>query len=35
MSEGGIARMLTLVDRVDYNRAGNEVVLTKQRPNED
>ena len=32
MREGGIARMLTLVDRVDYNRAGNEVVLTKQRP---
>ncbi|MHC4547761.1 MAG: ATP-binding protein [Planctomycetota bacterium] len=30
--EGGIARMLMLVDRVDYNRAGNEVVLTKLLP---
>ena len=35
MSEGGIARMLTLVDRVDYNRVGNELVLTKQRPLDD
>jgi anti-sigma regulatory factor (Ser/Thr protein kinase) len=32
MREGGIARMLELADRVDYNRAGNELVLTKQRP---
>jgi len=30
--EGGIARMLTLVDRVEFNRAGNQVVLTKFRP---
>jgi len=31
-SEAGIARMFTLVDRLDYNRTGNEVVLTKARP---
>lgn len=31
-TQGGIARMLSLVDRVDYNRKGNEVVLTKFRP---
>lgn len=30
--EGGIARMLRLVHRVEYNRQGNEVVLTKFRP---
>jgi anti-sigma regulatory factor (Ser/Thr protein kinase) len=30
--QGGIARMLKLVDRVEYNRAGNEVVLTKFLP---
>jgi len=30
--EGGIARMLKLVDRVDFNRRGNEVVLTKNLP---
>jgi anti-sigma regulatory factor (Ser/Thr protein kinase) len=34
-TQGGIARMLKLVDRVDYNRAGNEVVLTKGRPTSD
>jgi anti-sigma regulatory factor (Ser/Thr protein kinase) len=28
---GGISRMLELVDRVDYNRQGNEIVLTKLR----
>jgi len=33
--DGGIARMLRLVDRVDYNRTGNEVVLTKFLPNRD
>ena len=32
VSEGGIARMLQLVDRLDYNRTGNEVVLTKHFP---
>ncbi|MCZ6786438.1 MAG: ATP-binding protein [Planctomycetota bacterium] len=31
-AEGGLARMLTLVDRIDFNRVGNEVVLTKFRP---
>jgi anti-sigma regulatory factor (Ser/Thr protein kinase) len=31
--EGGLARMLKLMDRVEYNRAGNEVVLTKFLPN--
>ena len=31
-AEGGLARMLTLVDRMDFNRVGNEVVLTKFRP---
>jgi anti-sigma regulatory factor (Ser/Thr protein kinase) len=31
-AQGGIARMFTLVDRLDYNRTGNEVVLTKARP---
>ena len=31
-SNGGIARMFDLVDRLDYNRDGNEVVLTKLRP---
>jgi len=30
--EGGLAQMLKLVDRVEYNRQGNEVVLTKFRP---
>ncbi|MHC4408328.1 MAG: ATP-binding protein [Planctomycetota bacterium] len=30
--QGGIARMFTLVDRIDYNRDGNEVVLSKSRP---
>jgi len=30
--KGGIARMLELVDRVEFNGAGNEVVLTKLRP---
>lgn len=34
-TQGGIARMLELVDRVDYNRKGNEVVLTKFRPETD
>jgi len=32
VTEGGIARMFDLVDRLDYNRAGNQVVLTKNRP---
>jgi hypothetical protein len=32
VSEGGIARMLQLVDRLDYNRTGNEVVLSKYFP---
>lgn len=32
VSDGGIARMLQLVDRLDYNRTGNEVVLTKYFP---
>ncbi|MHC4956105.1 MAG: ATP-binding protein [Planctomycetota bacterium] len=32
---GGIARMFRLVDRLDYNRPGNEVVLTKARPRAD
>ncbi|HEX5135604.1 MAG TPA: ATP-binding protein, partial [Planctomycetota bacterium] len=27
--EGGLGRMLKLVDRVEFNRIGNEVVLTK------
>lgn len=31
--EGGLGRMLKLVDRVEYNRLGNEVVLTKFLPN--
>ena len=31
-AEGGLARMLTLIDRMDFNRVGNEVVLTKFRP---
>ena len=35
MSEGGIARMLQLVDRLDYNRTGNEVVLSKFFPQPD
>lgn len=30
--ESGIACMLRLVDRVDYNKTGNEVVLTKHLP---
>ncbi|MHC4958842.1 MAG: ATP-binding protein [Planctomycetota bacterium] len=30
--EGGITRMLKLVDRVEFNRSGNQVVLTKRRP---
>ncbi len=30
--DGGIARMLQLMDRVDYNRQGTELVLTKNRP---
>jgi len=30
--EGGLARILELVDRVEFNKAGNEVVLTKRRP---
>ncbi len=30
--EGGLGRMLKLVDRVEFNRAGNEVVLTKFLP---
>jgi len=30
--EGGLGRLLGLVDRVEFNRAGNEVVLTKLRP---
>jgi anti-sigma regulatory factor (Ser/Thr protein kinase)/CheY-like chemotaxis protein len=32
---GGLARMLKLVDRVEYNRVGNEVVLTKFLPSRD
>jgi len=32
VAEGGIARMYGLVDRLEYNRKGNEVVLTKFRP---
>jgi anti-sigma regulatory factor (Ser/Thr protein kinase) len=35
VSEGGIARMLQLVDRLDYNRTGNEVVLSKFFPQPD
>jgi anti-sigma regulatory factor (Ser/Thr protein kinase) len=31
-ADGGIATMFTLVDRLDYNRDGNEIVLTKARP---
>ena len=31
IADAGIARMFTLVDRLDYNRPGNEVVLTKAR----
>jgi anti-sigma regulatory factor (Ser/Thr protein kinase) len=30
--EGGLGRMLKLMDRVEYNRVGNEVVLTKFLP---
>jgi anti-sigma regulatory factor (Ser/Thr protein kinase) len=30
--EGGVTRMLRLVDRVEFNRTGNQVVLTKKRP---
>jgi anti-sigma regulatory factor (Ser/Thr protein kinase) len=30
--EGGLGRMLKLVDRVEFNRVGNEVVLTKFLP---
>jgi anti-sigma regulatory factor (Ser/Thr protein kinase) len=30
--EGGIAQMLRWMDRVEFNRQGNEVVLTKFRP---
>jgi len=33
--EGGIARMLQLADRVEFNKRGNEVVLTKNRPIQD
>jgi len=33
--EGGLGRMLKLVDRVEFNRIGNEVVLTKFLPNRD
>ncbi|NJN14646.1 MAG: hypothetical protein HC813_03255, partial [Planctomycetes bacterium] len=29
---GGLARILQLVDRVDFNPQGTEVVLTKSRP---
>lgn len=32
VASGGIARMFELVDRLEYNRAGNEVVMTKFRP---
>ncbi len=31
-SDGGIGRMLGLVDRVEFNKVGNEIVLTKRRP---
>ncbi|MEM8883240.1 MAG: ATP-binding protein [Planctomycetota bacterium] len=31
-TQGGIARMFTLVDRLDFNRTGNELVITKTRP---
>ncbi|HEX5138278.1 MAG TPA: ATP-binding protein, partial [Planctomycetota bacterium] len=30
--EGGLGRMLKLVDRLEFNRVGNEVVLTKFLP---
>jgi anti-sigma regulatory factor (Ser/Thr protein kinase) len=30
-TEGGIARILRLVDRVEFNRQGNEIVLTMHR----
>jgi len=30
--EGGIARILGLVDRVDFNGPGNEIVMTRFRP---
>ena len=33
--EPGIARMLRLVDRVDYNKTGNELVLTKNLPDQE
>jgi hypothetical protein len=32
VAAGGVARMYALVDRLEYNRKGNEVVLTKFRP---
>ncbi len=30
--EGGMSRILKLVDRIEFNRLGNEVVMTKFRP---
>ncbi len=30
--EGGLARILDHVSRIDFNRKGNEIVLTKSRP---
>jgi anti-sigma regulatory factor (Ser/Thr protein kinase) len=33
--QGGIARMLKLVDRVEFNRTGTEIVLTKSLPSDD
>ncbi|MGH7162778.1 MAG: ATP-binding protein [Planctomycetota bacterium] len=30
--DGGIARILKVVDRVEFNRAGNEIVISKFRP---
>jgi len=30
--DGGITRMLALMDRVEFNRQGDQVVLTKRRP---
>ncbi|MEE8104301.1 MAG: ATP-binding protein [Planctomycetota bacterium] len=31
-ADGGVARMLELMDRIEFNQRGNEVVLTKTRP---
>ncbi|MFB3065576.1 MAG: hypothetical protein ACE10D_03580 [Planctomycetota bacterium] len=29
---GGLARILRDVDRIEFNRNGNEIVITKYRP---